>query len=127
MPLGPTNGFAMSSVCHQIQTGSRSWTMDVKASDHGAHTCHHTNIGMHIKHNMVYSSIHWTQSGINATFQRPGQHSFLTNQTALRKRMRHDLMTRSALMSWDRKLRQVQISLALEQDLTPKNNSWRML
>ena len=29
--------------------------------------------------------------------------------------------------TWDRKLRHVQISLALERDLTPKNNSWRML
>ena len=38
MTLGPTSGFALSSVCHQIQTGGRSWIMAVKASDHGAHT-----------------------------------------------------------------------------------------
>ena len=88
--------------------GGRRWIVDVKASDHGSHTWHHlTNIGMHIKHKMVYPSTQWTQSGINATFQRPGQHSFLTNQTVLRKRVWHDLMTQSALLfgqSWNRKL-----------------------
>ena len=50
MTLGRTSGFALSSVCHQIQTGGRSWIMDAKASDHEAHTWHHhTNIGIHIK------------------------------------------------------------------------------
>ena len=93
-----TSGFTPSSVCHQIQTGGRNWIMDVKALEHGV--CiwsHHSNIVMHIKHK-VYSSTQWTQSGITATFQRPGQHSFLANQTALRMRMWHDLLTWSALM-----------------------------
>ena len=122
MTLGPTSGFALSSVCHQTQTGGRSFIIVVKALEHGVRIwSHHTNIGMHIKHK-VYFSIHC----IPATFQRPGQHWFLTNQTALRKRVLHDLMTRSALMfgrSLDRKLRHVQISLALERDLTPENFS----
>ena len=53
----------------------------------GTHTWHHhTNIGMYIKHK-VYSSTQWTQSGITATFQRPGQHLFLTNQMAFHKRV----------------------------------------
>ena len=64
----------------KLHTVGRSWIMDVKASDHGAHTLyHHMNIGMHIKHDMVYSSTQRTQSDINATFQWPGQPSFLTN------------------------------------------------
>ena len=87
MTLGPKSGLALSSVCHQIQTGGRRWIMDVKALEYGVRIrSHHTNIGMHIKHK-VYSSTQWTQSGITATFQRPGQHSFLTNQMALRNRV----------------------------------------
>ena len=31
----PMSGFALSSVCHQTQTGGRRWTTDVKASDLG--------------------------------------------------------------------------------------------
>ena len=35
---GATSGFALSSVCLQIRTGGRSWSMGIKGSDHTART-----------------------------------------------------------------------------------------